>query len=522
VGGLGGVRDLGLSRSPRTFTRPAYPQTDQELPSQLIEWFGARGISRPVVERNKITLGRKYLPGLGQEVAVIQFPYFRGGVLINVKYRAISEKAFVQESGAEKIPFGVDDIVEVEVIFVEGELDKLALEEAGMRNGLSVPDGAPPAGSKPSDTKFDYLRNCETELSGLKKIILAVDNDGPGKTLEAELARRLGPERCWRVEWPDGCKDANDVLMKHGPETLKACIDNATRWPIDGVVEPRDLIDEVFRLYESGLRGGVGTGWPVVDSHYRVAPGELSILTGIPGHGKSEWLDALISNLANEHGWFVGVASFENWPLEKHFSKLLEKKIGKPFGEGPTPRMTHEDLVNGLQWLQDHFVFFSPPEEAMTLDAILDLARVAVLRYGIRGLVLDPWNEIDHARPSNLTETEYISQSLSKVRRFARNHGVHVWIVAHPLKLRRREDGSYPVPTPYDISGSAHWRNKADNCLTVYREEMSEEDSEEKYVVQLHIQKIRFKQNGKIGAVELKWNPINGRYASIEEQDARA
>jgi len=130
-----------------------------------------------------------------------------------------------------------------------------------------------------------------------------------------------------------------------------------------------------------------------------------------------------------------------------------------------------------------------------------------VARHGLRGLIIDPWNEFEHTRPSGQTETEGISQALTQIRRFARNHGVHVWLVAHPQKLYRREDGSYPVPTPYDISGSAHWRNKADNCLTVWRDE-----NEPDQPVRLYVQKIRFREVGKVGMVALQFDRVTGRY----------
>src|SRR5262249_32175987 len=156
---------------------------------------------------------------LGTEVDCIAFPYFRNGELVNVKFRALTEKAFAQVNDAEKILYGLDDIADVKTaIIVEGELDKLALEEAGIRNVVSVPDGAPnqvKAGEPdPEDAKFSYIANCADYLDRLDRIILAVDNDGPGLALGEELARRLGKERCWRVRWPDSgdspCKDAND------------------------------------------------------------------------------------------------------------------------------------------------------------------------------------------------------------------------------------------------------------------------------------------------------------------------
>lgn len=507
-GGLNGSSGaFGTSRKKKAYKQPIYQPTDHKQ-DKLLAWFQSRGISQEVVMRHKISLGRKFFPGLDQEVESILFPYFRKGEIINVKYRALETKNFLQETGAEKILYGLNDLEGVDwAVIVEGECDKLACEVAGLPNVLSVPDGAPPAHSNPSDTKFEYLVNCEAELKRLQKIIIAVDADGPGKTLEVELSRRLGPERCYRVEWPDGCKDANETLLQVGTEQVRRCIDQATPWPIDGIVEPKDLIDEIFQLHEEGWKGGLTTGWNSVDQYYTVKPGQLTIVTGIPGHGKSEFLDAMAVNLAMQHGWVIGMCSPENWPLQGHIAKLLEKYTGFPFAEGPSQRLSHQDLASGLQWIQDHFVFVSPPEDHLTMDKILELARQTVLRYGINGLVIDPWNELDHSRPGNLSETEYISQCLTKVRRFARTYHVHCWVVAHPTKLYKRDDGTYPVPTPYDISGSAHWRNKGDNCLTVWRS-LDDQD----HGVELHVQKIRFRQVGKIGVVDLAWNPINGRY----------
>lgn len=174
--------------------------------------------------------------------------------------------------------------------------------------------------------------------------------------------------------------------------------------------------------------------------------------------------------------------------------------------------MNPAQLQAALQWVQDHFVFIAP-EETITVDSLLSTAKNLVTRRGIRGLLIDPWNEFDHRCPSNISETEYISYCLGKIRRFARRHGVHVWISAHPQKLYRREDGSYPVPTPYDIAGSAHWRNKADNCLTIWRDEL-----EPDCPVKLFVQKIRFKEVGKVGVVELTWNKLSGRYEEIVEE----
>jgi twinkle protein len=339
-----------------------------------------------------------------------------------------------------------------------------------------------------------------------------VDNDEPGKTLEAELSRRLGPERCWRVTWPEGCKDANDVLLKYDATTLRECIEEAKPFPLLGILEVQDVVDDLLKLYDGKLAGGLSTGWLTVDQHYTVRPGELTVVTGIPSHGKSQFLDALAVHLATEHDWRIGLCSPENLPIERHVAKLLEQYTGFPFHDGPSLRLPRFELAPALQWLHDHFVFMVPEDSAWSIDDLLKRAKALVQRYGIRGLILDPWNEFDHSRPSSMTETEYISRSLGNIRRFGRYHGVHVWMVAHPQKLYRQDDGTYPVPTPYDISGSAHWRNKADNCLTVWRDEANTSGE-----VVLYVQKVRFREVGKVGAIPLRWNKVNGRYESVHE-----
>ena len=492
------------SNPPKRFLKPAFTKPN-EVPPVVRDWFAKRGVPENIVARHCIALETVYIPQVEGELPCLAFPYLRDGEVVNVKYRSLEGKHFRQVKDAEKILYGLDDLTEDWTIIVEGECDKLALEVAGITNVVSVPDGAPPAGSKPKGPKFDYLVTSAEQLDRLTKIVLAIDNDAAGTTLEEELARRLGPERCWRVTWPAGCKDANDVLMTHGPDVLARYTTNAKPYPIEGIFEVADVANDVMALYEQGLPRGVSTGSPSVDGRYTVRPGELTLVTGIPSHGKSEWLDWLMIQLAVLHGWVFAVCSPENFPLARHIAKLAEEHVGRPFRVGPSERMTPLDLSLSLQWVHDHFVFIAP-EDSITIDSLLTKAKSLVARRGIRGLVIDPWNEFDHRRPINMAETEHISECLGKIRRFARNHGVHVWLVAHPQKLYRIK-GKYPVPTPYDISGSAHFRNKADNCLTVWRDE-----NEPDKPVKLFVQKIRFREVGKIGVIDLRWNHLNGRY----------
>ena len=97
------------------------------------------------------------------------------------------------------------------------------------------------------------------------------------------------------------------------------------------------------------------------------------------------------------------------------------------------------------------------------------------------------------------------------VRQWGRRHGVHVFMVVHPTKLRKGDDGNYPVPTLWDCAGSAHWKNKADNGLCIWRDENPE--SAHAAEVNVHVQKIRFRQIGRIGKTTLIYDKVTAMYS---------
>lgn len=519
-GGVGPHDHEERTPRPRTKPKPVKPAfTPNALPEGVIGWFGKRGISPATLDAAGVSYVKTWMPGCdqGATIGAIAFPYRRGGEVVNVKYRT-SDKRFKQEKGAEKVFYGIDHIAGCkDVIIVEGEMDVLSLREAGFSNVLSVPDGAPQQVrdgeiDPDEDAKFEYVWNCRDELASVEKIILATDADAPGRALAEELARRLGRERCWRVDWPTANdaqrKDANEVLVGDGADVLRECIASARPWPIRSLHDADDFRDEVFSLFRHGRQRAHSTGFRSLDPFLTIRPGELSVVTGIPNSGKSEFIDAVMVNLALTHGWRFAVCSFEN-PPDEHLSKLVEKHIGTPFWSGPRPRMTEADLSRSLDWVQEHFTFIRADDESPTLDWVLETAAAAVMRYGIKGLVIDPWNEIEHRRPSNMTETEYVSASLSKVKRFAAQRGVHVWFVAHPAKMLR-ESGKLPVPTLYDISGSANWANKADLGVVVHRVTDAATPQTE-----IFIRKCRHKSVGKIGSAVLAYDPATGRYSDL-------
>lgn len=514
-----------VQKANKDYTKPNYEvvkSVKSEDSSRLYSWFEKRGISKTIVDAYGIYMGQHYMVAAGKKVWTIQYPYFLHGEVINIKYRD-SNKNFQMVGGAQRILYGLDDCKESDVVFiVEGEMDKLSLAECGIKACVSVPDGAPAVNASSYGSKIDFLDTDEAVnlFSRVHAVYLACDNDAPGIKLREELAARIGRDKCFLVEFPDGCKDANDVLVKFGKEALISCIEGANAYPVEGIVEVDELSDQIDLLYRGGLQRGVDTGWDTLNEYYSVKTGYWTLVTGIPQHGKSEWLDALMVNLAKLYDWKFGVCSPENHPMEYHFSKLAEKYIGKPFSDldprqfgynTSIEKMSEGEVELAKHWVGEHFSFISP--ERPTLAAILELARILVLRKGIKGLVIDPWNQLDHSRPNNMSETEYISVSLTAIARFARFHDIHIWVVAHPKMLQKLADGTYPVPTPYDVSGSAHWYNKSDFAVAVHRDVSNDE-----LPVEVYIQKRRLKHCGKIGVVPLRYNKTNGTYSELDSR----
>ncbi|CAM8893854.1 unnamed protein product [Rhodiola kirilowii] len=491
----------------------------EPLSSELLGFFAERMISGETLRRNKV-MQKQY----GGNQIVIAFLFRRNGALVSCKYRDVNKK-FWQEKDTEKIFYGLDDIKDAsDVIIVEGEMDKLAMEEAGFRNCVSVPDGAPPSVSpkdlppEDQDIKYQYLWNCKEYLEKASRIILATDSDAPGQALAEELARRLGRERCWRVRWPkknevDHFKDANEVLMYLGPSMLREVVDKAELYPIRGLFNFSDYFDEIDAYYHRtvGYEIGLSTGWKSLNELYNIVPGELTVVSGVPNSGKSEWIDALLCNLNKSAGWKFALCSMEN-KVREHARKLLEKRIKKPFFDtrygASVERISIDDLEEGKKWLSDTFYLIRCENDSLpNIKWVLELAKAAVLRHGVRGLVIDPYNELDHQRPGNQTETEYVSQMLTMVKRFAQHHSCHVWFVAHPRQLHSWVGSP---PNLYDISGSAHFINKCDNGIVIHRNRDANAGPLDQ--VQVCVRKVRNKVVGTIGDAFLTYNRVTGEY----------
>ena len=482
--------------------------------SAIKNFFNSRGILWSQDIDLPVISGKRYFNGFG-ELDAVGFVYGDQSQPSAIKWRAIHQKAFTQE-GAARHFYGIEFIPDdaKELIIVEGECDALALASAGIA-AVSCPNGAPQMVSGKSfspedDNKFSYIWEARELIDRCDKIILATDNDKAGHALAEEIARRIGRAKCWAINYPAGCKDANEVIQQHGVEALKDVVSKSQPLPLKGVYSAKSYIQDVQDIFAKGVGSGESTGIASIDDLFTIAEGQLSVVTGVPSSGKSEFVDQIMVNLAQNCSWKFAVASFEN-PPHFHIAKLSEKIVGKAFFEGEAERMTNKELTDCSNFIAKHFVFLDSRDGAVsTIDSIIDRAKQAVMRLGIRGLVIDPYNYIEKNTQSD--ESQSISSMLTKVTAFAKAHGVHVWFIAHPAKMYPREDGSMPIPTGMSISGSAAWFAKADLGVTVHR---VGDDTE------IHCWKSRFKWIGKQGAVPLAYDKSTGRYSEwqSEQQD---
>lgn len=497
---------------PKEFARPA-PRLEKLSPKSLAWFEGERKIGNNTLLRFKITEGREWMPQFEQEVGVICFNYFRDEALVNIKFRG-PKKSFKMAKDAELIFYNLDAVKgEKEIVIVEGEIDCLTCHECGVYNSISVPNGA-----GTGNLRLEYLDNCWPALADKERIIIATDGDVPGRRLREELARRLGVGKCHQVVYPDGCKDLNDVLRMHGPSKVQGVIAAAQPWPIRGILTMDDLYETVADWYENGYPAGARSRIEGFDALLTFAPGQLTTFTGIPGHGKDEFCNYLMTNLSRYESWPWGILGFEETAPET-VTKLAEKYTGKSFAwrRDPEHRMTQREFEWAIAQIDGFFHFVATDEIETDVDTILEIATQMVLHFGIKGLYLNPWNWIEHCRPPHMTETEYVSVTLGKILKWAKKYLVHVFLIAHTTKISKDKDGKYMIPNLYSISGSANFFNKTFNGVCVYR---NYEDN----ITDVYVQKVKQSWLGQIGFCSFRFNTLTRQYefltSSVVEKPA--
>lgn len=477
--------------------KPVYkkpkPRPHAPMSAKALAWFSSRGISEKTLLELKITEGLEWMPQKQGQANTVQFNYYHNGELVNTKFRT-GDKCFKLCSGAELLPYNIDAIKgQNECIITEGEMDALSFYECGRHDVISVPNGA--------NANLDYLDDyIEDYFDDKETIYIASDTDTKGVVLRDELLRRFGVERCRVLEYGEGCKDANEHLMKYGRESLLQCITSAPEIKMEGVFTVQDFEQSLDALFENGWQKGVTIGHDNFDRLCSFETKRLCIVTGIPGSGKSEFIDEIAERLNMRYGWRFAYFSPENAPLAYHASKLIEKFTGRRFNR---QSLSYAEYKQVKEHLEQNFYFIAPTD-SYRVDNILEKAKYLVRRRGIKALVIDPYNRLE-SEQGGRSETQYISELLDKLTNFAQRNDILIILMAHPTKQPKNKDGVIEAPTLYDISGSANFFNKADFGIVVHRNRLEN-------TVEVHIQKVKFRHLGECGTALFKYNLNNGRY----------
>ena len=496
--------------SDKVYTKPEFTTKTHKPVSasdKVIEWFKTRGISQNTLEDCNVSVGPEFMPQTGKVENTIKFNYMIGDELINIKYRD-GRKHFKLYKGAEKVFYNINSIVGYDTcVIVEGEMDALAFHEAGIKNVVSVPNGA-----TLNHNNLDYLDNCIDYFTDKEKIILAVDQDEAGVALQNELIRRLGAEVCYLVNFID-CKDANDYLIKYGKEDLANAITECRPVPLENVTTFKDIEHEVTDFVQNGFKKGYQVGLPNFDNIFSTYTGQFITVTGIPSSGKSDFVDQMVVGYNNNYQWKTAFASPENAPTYLHAHKLM-RKVWQD--------MPRKSDIGTSKWKQiaehvnDNFFFIDM--ERYTLETVLRKGAELVKRKGIKCLVIDPFNKIRDVDCKTEDVNRYTMEYLTKIETFAKKFDVLVFIVAHPTKMYKTQDGKIEEPTMYNIKGGGEWYDASYHGLLVHR------DYDAK-TVKAKVLKVKFQNLGENGAEAIfKWEPKSGsfipHYESVTEDEA--
>ena len=479
--------------SEKTYVRPETPDAIHEVSTNVEKWFESRGISKQTLRALKVTEGPEFMPQTGKTENTIQFNYYMGDQLINVKYRD-GRKNFKLYKGAEKVFYNINSIVGYEYcIIVEGEMDALSLYEAGIENVVSVPNGA-----TLNNNNLDYLDNCIDYFTDKEKVIIAVDSDEAGQALQTELVRRLGAEVCYLADF-NGCKDANEYLLEYGKEELAKRIAKARPVPLENVTTFKDIENEVTDFVTNGFKPGYQIGLENFDDIFSTYTGQFITVTGIPSSGKSDFVDQMVVGYNSNYGWKTAFASPENAPTYLHAHKLMRKT----WQDMPRKSDIGTDKWNQVaEHVNDNYFFIDM--ERYTLEAVLRKGAELVKRKGIKCLVIDPFNKIRDVDAVSDDVNRYTMDYLQKIEIFAKKYDVLVFIVAHPTKMYKGSDGQIEEPTMYNIKGGGEWYDASYHGILVHR-------NYEAKTVKAKVLKVKFQNLGENGAeAHFKWEPKSG------------
>jgi twinkle protein len=515
-----------------------------QISQEHMDWLESRGVDPEIALRLEVFSGdyrqtgegkdRRYQVFADERGKVLAFPTLIGGKAVGEHYRidpcgdeARGKKLFRQRKGSPQVFWNFECLLDPALergeplIITEGQIDALTAITCGFPFAVSMPSGSdkPPEGRLPEDLdpldrdsddrpsgRFGSLYHARAQLKAVRKIIIATDSDDNGIRLAAELVRRLGAGRCYRAEYPSGCKDLNDVVRKHSREAVVRCIAMVKPYPTKGVYRMSDF-------QEQSDPATWDTGWPDFDQHCKLAEGMFVPVVGIPMSGKSLFVLNWLVRVALRHNVVVSLTSFETG-----IKPVIQQRLRWMACERMAWQEASFELKTQIdRWIEEHFVFVEynwrvEDESDMTIEWYLDNVHDALMRYNARIHLVDPWNEIEHARASNESQSEYQNRALRKLKGFCKRHSNTIICVAHPTK-DVHEKGKIRRPNLYDADGSSAWKNKADLGVIVHRPDMNAN------ITEIAVDKVKYEFMGKIGMVHFQHNKLFRRFEEVVTQE---
>lgn len=387
---------------------------------------------------------------LGPSVA---FPYRKGGKGYAAKFRTV-EKKFLSTAGVSRGLYNIDALSRDQdqpVVITEGEIDCLSVMQSGFLRAVSLPDGWTEQGNK-----TEALTAAETQLRDSPFVVVAGDNDKAGESLPKAVANLLAGHDVRYVTWPDGCKDANDVLMAHGEGAIAQCINAAKR-----IDPPGGLISGFSDLPPLSSQRILKIGADPFDKVIALELGEISVWTGLPGHGKSTLTVWAADEISKHENVRIGLIGFETHParIRDQLSRNNMQKPWKALSDGERERLL-ADLDS--RWRMVHVT----DEAENHLGWLEGMVKALAVRDRCKVIIIDPWNELEHLPEKGENMTSYINFALKVIRRWAKKLEIHIAIVAHPAKIK--SEGKPRAPTGYDVADSAAFFNKPGLGITVH------------------------------------------------------
>eukprot|EP00438_Fugacium_kawagutii_P015297 Skav221886 [mRNA] locus=scaffold1395:505654:507060:+ [translate_table: standard] len=273
------------------------------------------------------------------------------------------------------------------------------------------------------------------------------------------------------------------------------------------LIEQVEQVQRYNRGELSEFETGVSTGYESFDSIARPVRGEVTVVSGKPGSGKSEFLLSLAMNLAEQHGWRTGLCNFEHKP-DQLTLQLLEKKTKTNFKD-----LDDDALKKEASWIGEHFPRVADFSEELDLEQILRRAAREAEQGSLQGLIIDPYNNITSPRGLGIdfTETEMVSRYMTKLQQFAKKYKVCIWVVVHPTKGSQVANGPTSL---YDLQGSAHWNNKCDKGLYIVRPNRDPSVGSTR-AIELQVKKVRNGDSGRVGMCKLEFQPEIRSYSEL-------